>query len=145
MEDYVTFEQAKKLKELGFDWECSHYYEGHNNPRLKESTQFSGEHYYVKDFYHNFNDFNSHHGQPGWPNCSAPSLSQAQKWLREVKKINVEVIACFNRSLDMWQWDCFIQSLEDDEIDESTISHDTYEKSLSAGIDRALELLKENK
>lgn len=26
-EDYVTFEQAVRLKELGFDWGCTHGYD----------------------------------------------------------------------------------------------------------------------
>lgn len=119
-EDFVTFEQAVKLKEIEFDWKCREYY--YNLTQRIIYTYGS-----------NCFDFDNM--------TKAPTLAQAQKWLREFKKINVEVIACFSRSLDMWQWDCFIQSLEDDEVDENTINHDTYEKALSAGIDKALELL----
>ena len=68
-EDYCTFEQSKALKELGFDLDVFHYY-------LKD---FSGEiHFWeIEEGEDNPN---------GWRHenrISAPSLSQAQKWLRE--------------------------------------------------------------
>ena len=27
IEDFVTYEQAVKLKKVGFNWECNHYYD----------------------------------------------------------------------------------------------------------------------
>lgn len=124
MENYVTLEQAKKLKELGFDWESNHYY------RLDASI-----HKQTKSDYFNFNHI---------PYLiSAPTLSQAQKWLYnhfglwievfyEVKKKSFEY-TIFNKS-DNTKKSFFNPWVK--------IIYDTPTKAFLAGIDKALELLK---
>ena len=65
MKDFVSFEIAKKLKEKGFDWICSHYY---------RTTS--------KDLFRVF-------PCEDWSNTeervNAPTISQVLKWLREKK------------------------------------------------------------
>jgi hypothetical protein len=68
----VTFEQAKRLKELGFDWETYHIYDyGYDGaPKLKKSTEYYNTEYVVP----------------------APTVSLALKWFREEKNIVCHVI-----------------------------------------------------
>ena len=136
MEDYVSFEQALKLKELGFDWECNHNYK--------------------KDFYNKWIFFhclqdaygNHNHGIKSEPIfVSAPTLSQAAKWLREVKGISVEPFSVVTRK--KWAYHLCHSIGEDfgitihiDKKDLKGYGFNTYEKALSAGIDKTLELLK---
>lgn len=146
-EDYCSFEQSQRLKELGFDWECSHYYTGNYDVRLKESTQFSGEHYHVKDFYHNFNDDTKSHGQPCYPNCSAPTLSQAQKWLRDKKNILISIRPndFINDSGNVeihYVADIFGTSKGHLVLLHSEAGYENYEFALEDSINEALELLK---
>ncbi|MCH5167885.1 MAG: hypothetical protein J1F35_08405 [Erysipelotrichales bacterium] len=71
MEDYVTYEQAKKLKELGFDWKTHAFYLGTtlvndiSDYKITNSTDL--------------------------PIISAPTLTQAQKWFLEENKIYIEI------------------------------------------------------
>ena len=126
-EDYVSFEQAKTLKELGFDWECfSCYikvYKGDDGWRLR-----------IYDRYQSYNDERDER-------CiSAPTLAQAQKWLREVKgKIIIPYVMHIE---NIMKYDFYIADEPIDPFDYSD-GFDTYELALSAGIDKALELVKE--
>lgn len=71
----VTFKQAKQLKELGFDWQCTAYYhkgilknysfEGINNSSRKQDC--NNEHNISKE------------------TAAAPTVSLALKWIRDVK------------------------------------------------------------
>lgn len=127
-EDYVTYEQAIKLKELEFDWKCNHYYHLYDElPILSYSPKFE-----------NFNKFDK--------TRSAPTLAQAQKWLRE-KEIEVCACADFEGSQPNGKWMVFYRKLSSPvyATDFSTESKDTYEQALSAGIDKALAFLKEAK
>lgn len=124
-EDYCTLEQSQLLKEMGFDWECHASYMKMSYQTEYRFYTFTG----MADEYH--------HVVP------APTLAQVAKWFREVKEINIEVISCYKGSLETWEWDCFIHSLNDyDEIDDSTISHLTYEGALSAGLTKAIKIVK---
>lgn len=131
-EDYVSFEQAKALKELGFDWEVSHFYglNEANEPKLCRLPDTLGGQ----------DNHNKYHG-----NFSAPTLSQAQKWLRE-KEIEVGVFANFDGELPNGKWVWLMRKFNThlyDTVFTEDINYDTYEQALSAGIDKALELLKE--
>lgn len=123
-EDYVSFEQAKRLKELGFDWECNHHYDNEGDCLLNPGI--------MGNIYYNCNELDSI--------ISAPTLAQAQKWLREAKQIII--IPCVAYREGIMKYDFYIVDEPIDLFDDSEL-FDTYEEALSAGIDKALELLKE--
>ena len=70
MEDFVTFELAKKLKEKGFDCSCIGHY---------VNNQLYIAHY--------LNAFHSDKDE----SLDAPTISQVLKWLRKEKKIHIIV------------------------------------------------------
>jgi hypothetical protein len=64
----VTFEQAKKLKELGFDWEVENSYHGDNGGFIYLSGRY------------NYNEIDSCY--------SAPRIHAALKWIMFERKHN---------------------------------------------------------
>ena len=127
-EDYVTYDQAIKLKELGFNWECYQYYN-----KDKKVWSWTAEGY--GDDCRDWND--NIHATLGEAECSAPTLSQAQKWLREVKKITILIDALSTKKQFYWK-------LYDNDLHfngASNVNYNTYEETLSTGVDEALELL----
>lgn len=127
-EDYVSIEQAQKLQKLGFDWECETFWDDEGSPQ---------EHDWVIKHCHDYplviND----------EDCTIfrPTLSQAQKWLREKKGIYLMVCLGFTyEGVPDFYWytkssSIFLDVLEADEW------FGTYEQALSDGIDKVLELL----
>lgn len=127
MEDYVTSEQAKKLKELGFDWECNHIY------KKDFFNQWS--------FFHCLQDAYGNHNQGGKGEAitiSAPTLAQAQKWLREKGKI---ILINVVPEIKQYYWNLYDESFHFRGA--CNENYNTYEEALSAGIDKALALLKQ--
>lgn len=130
-EDFVTYEQAAILKELGFDWECNHYYD--NDFSFQEYTQTYLTNY--ANWNKQYDDFHI---------ISAPTLAQARKWLGEVKDVNIVANFKFKKGQVKYSWYIVTDNGDRgicDSVENSM--YDTYEQALSAGIDRALELLKE--
>ena len=85
-----TFEQAEKLKYLGFRKNCLHYYNYDGKEKIEEAYFFDNEErVFVHDLYEDFNDSNYIY--------SAPTVSDALDWIREEKGIacgaypNIEV------------------------------------------------------
>ena len=110
-EDFVTYEQADQLGDIGFDWECDYLYD-----EDKELIKY--------DCFQNFYD------EQLYSNCiPAPTLAQAQKWLREIKQIYLFVT--MENSYYYWYIGKEFQ------IGNSK----SYEEALSAGIDKAIEIL----
>lgn len=118
-ENYVNFEQAKALKGLGFDWECNHWYHPLEPEKVIECQTYCNHNSFERPY-------------------SAPTLAQAQKWLREVKGIDVHYH--YGRKKWTYYWGRrWSQALYEEE-------YDTPVEALSAGIDKAIEFLKqENK
>jgi hypothetical protein len=88
----VTYEQAKKLKELGFDWECTHCYTFAKSEKKGVNNMYS-------------KNFNS------TENCvSVPTVALALKWLRDVKHDHSSIICDLNG-----QWTYYVQGTELDE------------------------------
>ncbi len=119
-EDFVSYEQAVKLKECGFGEPCITYL----NPKYGKRVVIAGKEITMKDC------------TPSEVLC--PSLSQAAKWLREVKGIKVYPI--YDYIIQKWYYHC---GLKVNRTKCSEASYATYESALSAGIDAALELIKE--
>lgn len=132
-EDYVSYEQAELLKELGFDWECSHgYYRFFDDKEPWLNTCGYAKNSTDGDLFY----------------CAAPTLSQTQKWLREVKEISVEPFSSVVGKEWAYQLyhstkDKFGLSIVVDKKNVKKYGFNNYEKALSAGIEKALKLLKE--
>ena len=140
-EDFVTYEQAKLLKELGFDWKCNHFY---CQPKGKELRLIE---YIPMDFmdsqYHNFNNPSTwSDNNDNTP--SAPTLAQVQKWLRETKQIEI------NSTYDPITKNGWFYYRNDLRVDEmwGGLDHfgdgeyfSTYEEALSEGISGILKTL----
>lgn len=131
MEDLVTYEQAVKLKELGFDWECYQYY--NDDEELWTYTSMG-----YGDDCRNWND--KDYAAIGNAKCSAPTLAQVQKWLRV--RASRQLILNVGFDGQYYWYICQPDGTVIDGEDES-ITYQTYEQALSACIDKSLELLKE--
>lgn len=126
-EDFVPFELAKKLKEKGFDESCYQKYDDEG--------------------YLSFNHI-------GYINCDkscddfcalAPTISQVLKWLREEKKIYIEIFlyngkyCYFVKSItQICKDDLFHECLNEDTTEEE---YDSYEQAALAGIEYVIDNL----
>lgn len=133
-ETYVSFEIAKLLKEARFDWECNYAY------------TFSDNEVANKAFLSNWSD----------TFIDAPTLAVAQKWLREVKRIYIEIVTLENKrcitNSDGWTFhyeygkptfDCDIHNERCETISTLDNLFNTYEEAQEAGIKKALEIILE--
>lgn len=126
-ETYVTLEQARALKRLGFDWECNGYY----NRKRTDSDEMRLRVYLESD---NHNE----RSEPNHEVCSAPPLHVAAKWLREVKGLAVNVAA---HDGGLYDWDIvFLPNAAETDGSRGILKwFKVYEAALSDGITAALE------
>ena len=121
-EELVSFQTAKKLKEVGFDIPVSEFYLSQTESLYEEGDMF---------------ELNNHNEYPDV--ISAPTQSLAQKWLLEIHKIWVE--------MTLWEhgWNCIIKRIEEDGIYNrglvNTPSKDRVE-IFEAGLLKALETIR---
>lgn len=127
MEDFVTLNLAKKLKEKGFDYPCIGHY---------VNSQLYVAHY--QNAFHSDND----------ESVDAPTISQVLKWLREEKDIFIEIeyinqedYGCtiiLQETGDLiaeWNWDKFKYA------NKNPLVRNTYEQTALAGIEYVLDNL----
>ena len=140
-EEYVSYECAVKLKELGFDWGVNSCYiinKIFNIPHL--------QHYTNKE---KWNTAKIGGSKYKYTHISAPRLDQAQAWLRD-KGIHISVNLYMDYDVDAdgelyneypsWSFELMdVASAEF--MNDAEGKHDSYESALSTGIDKALELL----
>ena len=135
-EKYVSFEQATKLCELGFDDEVAVSYYMHawmDTPKLTDRLLALAE-------------AEMYDGTDVYP---APRLDQAQAWLKEVKNIDVEARIKRDGLVGGRKYNAHLcykptaYSVFYDMITKDThvVDYDSYEAALSAGIDKAINLL----
>ena len=127
-EYYVSPYIAKLLKEAGFDWEiCDGYLVHEDGDILTTGFQIP----------YNFNgdnvEFINHIGYK--ESLSRPTLTIAQKWLREVK--NIDVFAYRNEPTNKFE---SIVSFNK-EWSTTGMCINTYEEALEIGIKKALEII----
>ncbi len=132
-EDFVSYEQAVKLKECGFGEPCITYL----NPKYGKRVAIAGKEITMNECV--------------FPEVLCPSLSQAAKWLREVKGV---IVVCtpeidmydYNDSIREYltgEWNCTLWRGREEHWNPTGKTYTTYESALSAGIDAALELIRE--
>jgi len=128
--EFVTYEQALALKELGFDDMCFCYFD--NEKELRTCI--------------GLNNWSSHEGFPLF--VSAPLKQQVFRWFRERYEFliiirDIEIIAS-DKSGYRWKWVIF--KLTDDIYiaeDKSILGSLTYEEAENACIDKLLEIAKQ--
>ena len=129
-ESYVSLEIAKLLKKLGFKWGC----------RAAWDLTFPDEPYlnydavYQTDFNNDVDDI-----------LYAPTLEVAQRWLREVKDIDVYIFPTTNNKRGcVYEWGIktFGRALWV-EGQPYTNQYETYEEAQEEGIKKALEMILE--
>ena len=146
-EDYVSFENAKLLKEKGFKEWCSQCYGfdvRHNGEPIDVDEEYalrdSGRENEIKyvDGGRMY-DYGCGNFNPGSP-YAAPTLWIAMKWLREVKHIPIEILWHYDVDSDVEEW-YFIHHAELRILPNDIEYYETYEKACEAGIKYCLENL----
>lgn len=131
-EDFVSFSQALKLKELGFDYAVREFFSDHGNQKehrwLSVNRDGSCYHGSGYPFVKNDNDDNTM--------IARPTLDVSCKWLRS-KDILIHPFLRSNTKYSVQVWK--ISSY--DILETLRGEFDTYEQAQSAGIDVALVLL----
>ena len=122
IEDYVSFETAKLLKEKGFDWNCITYYVDSNHNNVQYSMLFENN--------------------TTWEECccSAPTHQMAMKWIREVHNINIDIVSVWNQK--RFEYQVFVVTPENAKhcyIDDKLYLG--YEEAVEAGLKYCLENL----
>ena len=124
-ETYVSLEVAKLLKDAGFDWECCYCYDAETKDFLNDNEgEFNFNEGDDNDFY------------------SAPTLTIAQRWLREVKDMFISTLY----TVEGWKAVAtYPKPLPEKIYAEFVFCRDSYEQALEAGINKCLTILLEEK
>jgi hypothetical protein len=137
----VNYEQAKRLKELGFDWKCLCYYIEDNDKYdffdfitiKKENTDCTYPFEVLE------RDHNKKEG-----NFSAPTVALALKWMRNEKNIQCGVF--YEESGYPKPAIYYCGRFQDNVIAEMhTVQLNTYEEAESALLDELLTILEKEK
>ena len=128
-EDFIPYELAVKLKEKGFT--CEYPFAMYGKYEQFCPLYSSDKYYFEIDY------FVDEHC------CIAPTISQVLKWLREEKKLYIEIYMHHNCYL----WEIYNTKIYDDvDFDQksekySELEYETYELAAIAGIKYCLENL----
>lgn len=135
-EDFVTYEQAISLANLGFDKYCTHYYCSNRPNYLNEVSPKTFGMYSI-DYDFNYTEGT---GNIDFDDCvSAPTLAQAQKWLRKEKNLYIYAEPIITNCVDKYFYT--ICEISNKMQTWSNIDFDSPEEALSAGITECIKLL----
>jgi len=118
----VTFKQAKRLKQLGFDLECYNYYDETQGNILCTNPLIC---------------YNDNHNGDNTYKISAPTVAHALKWFRDAKEFYTSITFYFSSGQTLYEA-VFLN--KGGKID-SSIEFDTYEEAESALLDKLLTVL----
>ena len=151
--DYCDYETCVALKELGYKVPTSAYYMPKNSQLIFVINQFRGG--AAMDCFYSNNSLSKECMASDF--IDAPTMWEAQKWLREEKRICVEVDCCaggyvwelckaYNKDWFSGGTTIYVHYCEDNSI--NTLLNDcgkyeSYEDALLEGIKEAVKILKE--
>ena len=155
-EYFVSLEVAKLLKEAGFDWEIDTFYhryyegDGHDGCTPTEEFYFDINHTWIHDWNNDALTYAEKTGE--LVHLSAPTLDVAQRWLRKVKNVNVEVYVYIpmknenNQKLDRYKFYIILtKNNPDNQISYLSELFTSYEEAQEAGIKKCLTLILEKR
>jgi hypothetical protein len=128
----VTLEQAKRLKEIGFDWVSYHSYGRYSQCNYGEGLPV------LEEAYCDTSRVGAYCELSDLKTCGilAPTVALALKWFRDVKMIRNAVCCLFyNTSIEMWYGDFKFKGHYN-----ATSKCSTYEEAESALLDKLLKL-----
>jgi hypothetical protein len=126
--EYVSFDLAKALKELQFDYQCNAYYDQIGDDLFDACGSWVSNSFTTQpttgDFY-----------------CTAPELELAKTWFRTIHHIHIEIYS--NHS--GWGW--ILTKLNGTTIKEITNNKyfKTYETALTSGLFQTINYIKTGK
>jgi len=148
MEELITFELSRIAKEKGFNYPTSKYFEHSLTERVDEEDGKSGPFGWGKGelttqssyFINNHKDIDF--SNKSWYQCSRPTQSLLQRWLREVHDIHL--VPCPHHKCLSYGCDVYHYTKENETgytpIEMS--SSNSYEEALEKGLQEALKLIK---
>lgn len=147
-EDYVSLEVAKLLKEKGFDRDTMCCYLSDGTFWDMENVPFNYNKCFRADLcpHNEDEDMDCYHCSKnckywGISTTSAPSLYEAQKWLRQYHRIHLHVLCtAYCKPLNRCDYRCEIFYFTNNQFTDTPITHN-YEEALNAGILEALRLI----
>jgi hypothetical protein len=157
MEDFVTIELAKKLEEKGFDYKCLYAYKNEQiiNPEIvKAFGELSDDGYYelTKEgggkldwsfvYINKYQLMQYRDIRIPIEMIRAPTISQVLKWLREEKKLHIEIYMYHNCYL----WEIYNTEIYDVDFTQksekySEIEYASFEDAAIAGIEYVIDNL----
>ena len=153
--DYCDYDTCVALKELGYKVPTSAYYISNDATLYFVSNPFRGG--YAIDCFYSHNSLRE--GVVTSNYIDAPTMWEAQKWLREEKRICVEVDCCaggyvwelckaYHKDWFSGGTTIYVHYCEDNSINTSLNDcgkYNSYEEALREGIKEAIKILKEEK
>jgi len=128
----VTFEQAKRLKKLGFDWEIFEFYaENGNSNHWKNAKYDMPKNWNIMHDYKSYDIF-----------YSAPTVALALKWMRDVKGIRCSLnqVLIFGKTSNRYSFS-YNKTYG---CEYCTQEFDTYESAESTLLDELLRILEKD-
>lgn len=133
MEDFVNFKISQKLKEKGFKNNCIGYYDYTGEFHYNYESAISNKEIY---FCHNKYDNIWHRDL-----VDAPTISQVLKWLREEKKLHIELWSVGKKPIKWCHTITTLNHVGEKQGWSSGERGDSYEAAAIAGIEYCLDNL----
>ncbi len=124
IKEFVPYDLAIQLKELGFDEPCFGWYDAESPMNI------------------NYDCTNNSCGWLTGLHCSAPTYSQAFRWFRDNYKMTAEVSVSQYRRTDIDKWMYSITYLERMTYSYSETTYNTYEEAELACLKKLIEIVK---
>ena len=138
--DYCDYETCVALKELGYKVPTSAYYMPNDSQLLFVPNPFRSG--YVIDCFGSHNSFPKDVMTSNY--IDAPTMWEAQKWLREEKGMHIEINLQFLSEEKRWYWGFTIIYFDNPDLVTINGDYSSYEETLSEAIKEAVKILKNN-